>query len=97
PLSDAWLEAIEFADSELHDAVYELAHRGIEAPEVGGEGGPQAWQGECGWHEARVAIVIDKDEERDAWLDAASWRVLHAWDHSGEGALASAVREAVEQ
>lgn len=49
-------------------------------PEPGVEVGPDdsVWQVELAWPAAKVAVVIDDEPEREAWLVSEGWTVTNA-------------------
>lgn len=70
----------------LHPSVRELLEKvlsaGISVPIIGYElPVHDAWQLEVAWTEKKVAIRIDQDNERDAWLARHGWdcRLVHDW------------------
>lgn len=75
---DGWDAAIALADPSLASLVSELSPT-VEAPVVGLDVGPHNdWQVELAWPGARLAVVVDVDPDRDAWLRAAGWTTIDA-------------------
>ncbi len=81
----------------LANLVVELAQRGLMVPEPGAEVGPDesVWQVELAWPTAKIAVVIDDDPDREAWLTAANWKVVHAGHGHEPGSLADLLSEHV--
>ena len=75
-----WEEVLRYSDARLASLVTELAQRGTAVPEPGVEVGldDSVWQVELAWHAAKVAVVIDEEPEREAWLAAEGWTVTNA-------------------
>jgi hypothetical protein len=75
-----WEEVLQYSDASLAGLVTELAQRGAAVPEPGVEVGPDAsvWQVELAWPTAKVAVVIDEEPEREAWLAEDGWTVTNA-------------------
>lgn len=72
-----WSIVFEFTDEALRPVGEELAELGIPRPEAGDEvGDDEIWQVEYSWPSHEVAVVIDDEPERDAWLERHGWRVL---------------------
>jgi hypothetical protein len=67
-----WEEVLQYSDAGLAGLVTELAQRGVTIPEPGIAVGPDdsVWQVELAWPAAKVAVVIDDQPEREAWLTA---------------------------
>lgn len=87
---DGWREVLRYTDASLAPLVVELAQRGLVVPEPGAEVGPDesVWQVELAWPAAKVAVVIDDNPDREAWLTAANWKVVQAGLAHEHGALA---------
>jgi hypothetical protein len=75
-----WEEVLQYSDASLAGLVTELAQRGAAVPEPGVEVGPDdsVWQVELAWPTPKIAVVIDDDDERDAWLTSHGWTVTKA-------------------
>lgn len=90
-----WQEVLQYTDSSLANLVAELAQRGMGVPEPGAEVGPDesVWQVEMAWPAAKVAVVIDDNPDREAWLAAANWKVVNAGLTAEPGAMADLLSE----
>jgi hypothetical protein len=88
-LPTEWEEVLQYSDASLAPLVTELAQRGTLVPEPGVEVGPDSsvWQVELAWPAAKVAIVVDKEPDREAWLAGEHWKVIHASQESAVGLL----------
>lgn len=89
-LSKAWRDAIDLASPAVHGLLADLGMRtGVTVPEVGFElvvhPSDDPWDAELAWPEARVAIAIDEDPDRDDAYRAAGWRIEHAADLTPAG------------
>jgi ATP-dependent helicase YprA (DUF1998 family) len=75
-----WEEVLRYADASLAGLVTQLAQRGVAVPEPGVEVGPDdsVWQVELAWPAAKVAVVIDDEPGREAWLADDGWVVTNA-------------------
>ena len=96
-MPNEWEEVIKYADRSLAELVTALAQAGLPVPEPGVEVGPDdsVWQVELAWPEPRVAVVIDDDPDRDAWLSAEGWKVSAAQKGSSAEALTQSLSDAV--
>jgi hypothetical protein len=96
-IPDEWQEVLQYSDTSLAGLVTELAQRGATVPEPGVEVGPDdsVWQVELAWPADKVAVVIDNEQEREAWLAAAGWQVIHAQEHAEVESLADVLGEQV--
>ncbi len=92
-----WQVTIEYTHECLAGIGRRLAAHGATAPEAGGEvgGDPEVWQVEYSWPEQRLAVVVDDDDERDAWLGRHGWRVFR-YHEGGEEGLVQSIAEALE-
>jgi hypothetical protein len=95
-MSTGWQLALEYADPAVHQIAAHLAAADVPAPEVGIEVGQGEWQVELGWEDHRLAVAIDVDAARDAWLVEQGWTVLRPGDQS-EGSLVEAVLRALKE
>ncbi|MEV5641266.1 DEAD/DEAH box helicase [Streptomyces flaveolus] len=82
-LPQPWAEAVEWAAPQVEELLFALvkeAHtRRYGAPEVGFELDERLPdQAELAWPDARVAVFLDTNENRDAAFAAAGWHVAHA-------------------
>lgn len=79
-VDSAW-EQIFIQEPALRPLVVELAEAGVPAGEWGTEVGPDfEWQADIAWNRRRVAIVLEKQSERDEWLKEEGWDVFHVAD-----------------
>lgn len=78
-----WGVVLEFTDRKVEDLVKLLASEKTAIPEPGAEVGEgyQVWQVELAWPDRKIAVVIDDDTERDSWLMANGWSLVHHGDH----------------
>jgi hypothetical protein len=90
-LPSGWAEVMRFTDSVLEDLIIELARRKAAIPEPGMEVGPDesVWQVELAWPAEKVAVVIDEEPRRDAWLAANGWKVTRLEGPSAVGSVAN--------
>jgi ATP-dependent helicase YprA (DUF1998 family) len=96
-LPSGWAEVMRFTDGSLEDLIIELARREASIPEPGVEVGPDqsVWQVELAWPAEKVAVVIDADPQRDAWLCAHSWNVMKIDKATSVNSAADALCEQV--
>jgi uncharacterized protein DUF1998 len=95
-MSTGWQLALEYVDPAVHPIAAHLAAAKVPAPEVGTEVGQGEWQVEFGWEDHLLAVVIDADADRDAWLIDQGWTVLRPEDQS-EGSLVEAILRALKE
>jgi replicative superfamily II helicase len=76
-LTPEWVEVRDYTDPVLSHLIAIMADANVAIPEAGAEVGPTetVWQVEMAWPDARVAVVVDIDAQRDSWLRAAGWTV----------------------
>ncbi|WP_235487028.1 hypothetical protein, partial [Frankia sp. AvcI1] len=79
-LPAGWEPVLDLVDPTLRPLALLLV-RGrpeLAVPEPGWEVGPDnaAWQLELAWPDDRVAVVLDAEPARDAWLDAGGWLIV---------------------
>ena len=92
---DAWQQVQQLADASLATLLLALAPL-APTPHVGLDVGPaNDWIVELAWETERVAVVIDTDPERDAWLVADGWTVVDASPGFRLEQLVSAVESAL--
>ncbi|GAA3572666.1 DEAD/DEAH box helicase [Nonomuraea rosea] len=91
-LPKEWAQAINLSASVVEDVLRALAEARAPLPDVGYELGDDAMPAELAWPDARVAIVVDIDPERDAAYGLAGWRIHHAEPGSAP-AMASLLEE----
>jgi len=76
--STGWQQAQALAHSSLASLILAISST-TPVPIVGLDVGPHNdWQVELAWPEKRVTVVVDVDNERDAWLSGEGWTVLDA-------------------
>ncbi len=65
----------------------------LPVPEPGWEVGPDnaAWQLELAWPDDRVAVVLDAESARDAWLDADGWLIVPWQEETDPGPAAAQI------
>ncbi len=93
---EAWNLVIELTDKSLATLGPKLGSRGAPAPEPGGEVGDEMWPLEYCWEDELVGLVVDKNEERDAWLGRNGWRIFRYSDYSAEDDLVEAIMAALQ-
>ncbi len=66
-------------------------------PEPGVEVGPDSsiWQVELAWPAAKVAVVVDEEPDREAWLAGEHWKVIRAPDTAEVESAAAILNEQV--
>lgn len=79
-IPEEWNEVLQYSDTSLASLVALLARRGAAVPEPGIEVGPESsvWQVELAWPAVKVAVVVDNEPDREAWLAAEGWKVVNA-------------------
>ena len=87
PLS--WQQIVDVSDEVVAALVTALAATGVPLPEAGFEVDDGEYQLDLAWPDARVAVVIGSDDDRDAWLADHSWIVVPP----DPGAISAAVLE----
>jgi ATP-dependent helicase YprA (DUF1998 family) len=75
-MSPAWREVASTFEGALADLVRELATSGVAVPEAGLELADGEFLVDLAWPEARVAVSVEADPERDDWLSAHGWTVV---------------------
>ena len=75
-MSPAWREVASTFEGTLADLVRELATSGVSVPEAGLELADGEFLVDLAWPEARVAVSVDEDADRDDWLSAHGWTVV---------------------
>ena len=86
-----WGLVMEYTDERLHPVGRRLAELGVPEPEAGGEvGDAELWQVEYCWPDDRIAVVVDTDDDRDAWLARQGWR---RFEYPGNGHEEELVQE----
>ncbi|TFH55932.1 DUF1998 domain-containing protein [Glutamicibacter arilaitensis] len=88
-------EQIAVNEPALAPTVIALAKANIPNADWGTEIGPEfEWQADIAWESHRVAIVLDKNSDRDDWLRKKNWDVFHIADMSPSD-LANKISEIV--
>jgi hypothetical protein len=94
-IDDAWEHVQQLADASLAAVLLALATT-APTPQVGTDIGPaNEWIVELVWGAERLAVVIDADIERDAWLVTDGWTVLDASPGFRSDELTTAIRTAL--
>ncbi|WIM87435.1 DEAD/DEAH box helicase [Candidatus Mycobacterium wuenschmannii] len=96
-IPNEWGEVLQYSDTSLAPLVAALAERGSALPEPGIEVGPDnaVWQLELAWPAAKVAVVVDEEPDREAWLAGEHWKVIHASNALDVEALVATLTELV--
>jgi len=96
-VSPQWEVTISYSDPSLAGVARALAAHGVPVPEAGGEvGDDEVWQVEYSWPQRRIAVVVDHDPDRDAWLSRHGWQVHTYRDEGQEAELVSSIRASLE-
>lgn len=75
-LTADWEGVVHEADARLSEALISMASTGYRPPRVGAELGLENWPVELAWDDEKVALVLDRQEDRDHWLVRHGWRVV---------------------
>lgn len=74
-------EVIYKEEAQLRELVEELVGFDVPVAAWGDEVGPgTGWPIDLAWSNKFVAVVVDKMEDRDEWLEEAGWQVFHIDD-----------------
>lgn len=97
-LPPEWLEVREFTDPVLSHLIAIMADTNVSVPDAGAEVGPGevVWQVEMAWPDAKVAVVVDFEPDREAWLRAAGWTVTSIGDQLNLHDIARDIAQAVK-
>ena len=97
-LTPEWALVRTYTDPVLAELIAIMAKKGVDLPEAGAEIGPDesVWQVELAWPDAKVAVVVDTDTQRDAWLESEGWTVASADSQSLADSLARDIENAVK-
>ncbi|MGZ9883993.1 DEAD/DEAH box helicase [Rhodococcus ruber] len=97
-LSPEWLLVRDYTDPVLARLIEIMAQEGVDVPEAGSEVGPEesVWQVELAWPDTKVAIVVDRDADRDEWLEKNGWTVASAEGAFEPDTLAREIEDAVK-
>ncbi len=91
-----WREAVDLASPDLRPLLRTLSARGVPVPAIGfelaGEDGTVVAEGEAGWPDAKVAVLLPDQESGTAAFKAAGWKVFDATD-GAEAAIVAALAE----
>lgn len=91
-----WELVIEYTDRCLAQVGRRLAELGLPDPEPGGEvGDSELWPVEYCWPNRQVAVVVDDDGPRDAWLAGNGWNRLQYQDSDHEEELVQQIASAL--
>jgi hypothetical protein len=77
-MSPAWRAVASTFEGAAADLVRELATTGVAVPEAGLELADGEYLVDLAWPDARVAVSVDEDADRDDWLSAHGWTVVAA-------------------
>jgi ATP-dependent helicase YprA (DUF1998 family) len=83
PLPEPWATFRDLTDSPAVLALIERLADSVlvKVPELGLDvGDDNAWNVELAWAEDKIAVVIDVNEARDAWLREQGWHLVPAAD-----------------
>lgn len=76
---DSWDQVILFGEGSLADLALSLMEHDTQPPLVGVDVGlANDWQVEWAWPDRKLAVVVDIDSTRDAWLKDSGWAVFEA-------------------
>jgi len=78
----AELQQVDF-DPDTHELIAAAMSAGYREPVPGYELDDPAhrgWMVEAAWPDARVALTVDRDGERDEWLTQQNWTARHIDD-----------------
>lgn len=77
----AWLTVFAESGHELKELIPELVEVEVELGDWGADIGPDnQWQVDLLWPSSRVAVLVDRDDERDDWLAEQGWTTYHTKD-----------------
>ncbi|MEI6537477.1 MAG: hypothetical protein WCN98_19190, partial [Verrucomicrobiaceae bacterium] len=76
-LPGGWAEVLHFSNAILEELIIELARLEVPIPEPGFHVGPASslWHVELAWPAYKLAVVIEEEPLRDAWLTVDGWAV----------------------
>lgn len=72
----AWAPVAQSSSTLLAEIALWLDEHGVNIPVVGYEYGRDGWPLEWAWPDQRIAVVVDRDSERDLALQVDGWAVL---------------------
>jgi hypothetical protein len=77
----AWLTVFAESGPDLKELIPELVEVEVEPGDWGADIGPDnQWQVDLLWPSSRVAVLVDRDDERDDWLAEQGWTTYHTKD-----------------
>ncbi|MDO0972429.1 hypothetical protein Q1L90_12835, partial [Staphylococcus haemolyticus] len=77
----AWLTVFAESGPDLKELIPELVEVEVELGDWGADIGPDnQWQVDLLWPSSRVAVLVDRDDERDDWLAEQGWTTYHTKD-----------------
>ncbi|MFC4003746.1 DEAD/DEAH box helicase [Prauserella oleivorans] len=79
-----WDLVLDCTDERLHGLGKRLAALDIPDPEPGGEVGDGLWPVEFAWPDSRLAVDVEENEARDAWLASHGWTLVIHPGHEDE-------------
>ncbi|MFB7859033.1 DEAD/DEAH box helicase [Rhodococcus qingshengii] len=96
-LAPEWAVVRDYTDPVLAKLIEIMAAAAMDVPEAGAEVGPDQsiWQVELAWPAAKVAVVVDVDDDRDQWLAKDGWTVQTVEDENVPDTLARDLENAV--
>ncbi|SFT96372.1 DUF1998 domain-containing protein [Arthrobacter sp. ov118] len=76
-----WLTVYSESGPELQELIPELVEVDVELGDWGADIGPDnQWQVDLSWAASRVAVLVERDDERDDWLAEQGWTTYHTND-----------------
>lgn len=75
-LTEEWEKVVHEADPRLSERLISMSATAHRPPRVGVDLGVDNWPVELVWEEEKVALVLDEQDDRDAWLRRHGWRVV---------------------
>jgi hypothetical protein len=76
-----WLTVFSESGPELQELIPELVEVDVELGDWGADIGPEnQWQVDLSWATSRVAVLVERDDERDDWLAEQGWTTYHTND-----------------
>lgn len=76
-----WLTVFAESGPDLQELIPELVEADVELADWGADIGPDnQWQVDLSWATARVAVLVERDDERDDWLAEQGWTTYHTKD-----------------
>lgn len=91
-----WRTVYVESNESVRDLIVELVEVGVDLASWGADiGTDNEWQLDLSWPSTRVAILEDRDENRDDWLANEGWTVYHLEDFAPAD-LADKLLESIE-